>query len=243
MLLLYPVIFLTGLVVGLVIGLKQAPKTTNTANTTNTQRTNTSIVPNTNSTIVINSVPTNSADNLNALFANANSAQQNANVANTNTANANTIFNVNTVNTNNGNANGNTNRTIGDGEYLQLDAATLAQFDQLKISTKKALVDQSLPLEDIQRQQDLIDLKYDLKAYYALHQAYPSTSGKLYRLDRSSKDPLYQAMKLFYGSGYNEHIDPQSPTYYYGYTSDGKTFELTCYIVSQKKAFILHDTP
>lgn len=226
MLLLYPVIFLTGGIVGLVIGLKQSGATVaNTANDQANVRVNSTIVPTTNTPLIINSAPVETSnDNVNL---NANADETNINSA---------------ANTNAG-ANGNTNATIGDGEYLQVDKTALTTLQAEQESSKVSLVDDSLAPTDIIRQKDLVDLLYHLKAYALLHNSYPTTGGKLYRLNRSDKDPLYTAMKKFYGPGYNEHIDPESPTYYYGYLSNGKTFSLTAYLVSKKQVFTLYDTP
>lgn len=197
MLLLYPVIFVVGLSVGLVIGLRQG--NANASNTNQNQNANSAtIIPNAN------------------------------NVVNTNTTNANVNGILN-----------NSNSALNGGDFLEIDAETQATLDQQEQQEKSTKVDQSTSLTDIVRQQDLITLKYSLKAYEIVNEKFPNTLGEQIRLDRSSKDTLYQALKEFYGGSYNEPIDPEHPTYYYGYTSDGKTFELTTYLVSQNKVFIV----
>ncbi|MBI2984780.1 MAG: hypothetical protein HYY50_04105 [Candidatus Kerfeldbacteria bacterium] len=158
--------------------------------------------------------------------------------------NANAVINKNTSNANlsvngilgNGNA-------LNSGDYLAIDSATQAELNRQEQRDKERLVDQSSSLTDIFRQQDLISLKYRLKAYYAVKRAYPSTGGKQIRLDRGTADVLYQTLKDFYGGSFNEPIDPEHPTHYYGYTSSGQNFELTSYLVSQQKVFIIKDTP
>lgn len=140
----------------------------------------------------------------------------------------------NRVNTNTSNANVNV-AILNGGDFLKLDAATQAELNQQEQADKENLIDQSVSLTDVVRQRDLITLKYDLLAYFAVNESYPSTSNVQIRLDRKSGDTLYQALKDFYGGSYNEPIDPEDPTYYYGYTSDGTSFELTTILVSKNK--------
>ncbi len=178
--------------------------------------------------------------------------KQGKQVPNVNTANTqapvtivpNANTNVNTSPTTNANVNvssviTNTNNALSGGGYLELDAATQASLNQAAEKDKNTLVDQSASLPDIVRQQDLITIKYNLQAYYEVNQSYPSTKDKQIRLDRGASDVLYQALKTFYGGSYNEPIDPEHPTYYYGYTSDGKSFELSAYLTSKSKPFVL----
>lgn len=206
--LLYPVVLAVGLVVGVVIGIKQAqnnPALLGNQNT-NQPKINSTIVPNANTRV-------NPVVNTNA-----------------------TGLNVNAVNTN---VATNVNSPLTGGDYLRIDAQTQARLNQDEQQEKESTVDQTASVSDILRQQDLISLKYDLKAYFAVRQAYPSTSGVQVHLERAAGDAFYAAMKDFYGGSYNQPIDPESPIYYYGYKSDGRTFELSAYLVSQKRAFIL----
>lgn len=170
--------------------------------------------------------------------------QQNANAAKVNSSvipNANTNVSTNTtnLNTNVSNVFLNTNDILNGGDYLELDAATTASLLQQQQAEEAQLVDTSGTVEDQLRQKDLIALKYNLKAYYIVNSSYPSTSGAQIKLDKSATDIFYTAMKDFYGGSFNERIDPDSPTYYYGYTSSGASFTLTCYLVGPKKAFVL----
>lgn len=75
---------------------------------------------------------------------------------------------------------------------------------------------------DTLRKSDLADLKAALKAYYQANQTYPVATTTLKTSDAASAlsvlVPTYMT-KL--------PVDPLSPTYYYGYKSDGKTFEIT----------------
>lgn len=202
--LLYPVIFVVGLSVGLVVGLQhQAKNTNNVSNTenTNVQFTNASIIGGNKNTVVINAPVTNATTNT------------------TNTSNTNTFFR--------------------SGDYLKIDPTAQAALDQQKAADLETLVDKSAEFTDILRQQDLLELRYTLLTYFSVRQKYPDTGGLQIKLDKSETDTLYSDMKDFYGGTFYEKIDPQSPTYYYGYTSDGSTFTLTCYLVSKKKAFIL----
>lgn len=75
---------------------------------------------------------------------------------------------------------------------------------------------------DSTRKIDLSNIKTALKKYYQANQSYPVATTSQKTLDPSTVlttlVPDYLA-KL--------PVDPLSPTYYYAYTSDGKTFELT----------------
>lgn len=170
--------------------------------------------------------------------------QQNANAAKVNSsvipnANTNVLTNTTNLNTNVSNVFLNTNSILGGGDYLQLDAATTANLQQQQQAEELQLVDTSGTVQDQLRQKDLIALKYNLKAYYTVKSIYPTTKGVQIRLDKTSTDIFYSAMKEFYGGSFNHRIDPDSPTYYYGYSSDGTSFTLTCYLVGEKKPFVL----
>lgn len=196
MILLYPVVFLVGLAVGIIVGIRQGEQSAQ-ANT-NMPRVNSSVIPNANTRV------------------NTNTVEANVNVDN--------VFN---------------NVSLGNGDYLKLDAATQASLTSREQQDKSQLVDQSVSLTDIVRQQDLITLKYRILAYFAVNKSYPSTDGQLIKLDRGENDVLYQSLKDFYGGSFNEPIDPEYPTYYYGYTSDGVTFTLTGYLTTTKQPFKL----
>lgn len=169
-----------------------------------------------------------------------------------NTANTNTTPIVTTnarivpTNTNTSSANVNTplsNTAIGQGEYLQLDAATVAALNQQEQQDRASVVDQSAAVPDILRQEDVLSLKYNLQAYYSLKKSFPSTTGQQIHLERQADNIFFQAMKEFYGTTYNLRIDPESPTYYYGYASDGQSFELSAWLPSKNKPFILKNLP
>ena len=76
---------------------------------------------------------------------------------------------------------------------------------------------------DATRKSDLASIKAALKKYYQANQAYPIATAVQKTSDATTAlkvlVPTYIA-KL--------PVDPLSPTKYYGYKSDGKTFELTC---------------
>ena len=76
---------------------------------------------------------------------------------------------------------------------------------------------------DAQRKKDLIDLKTYLKKYYQVHQKYPLATTM-----QKTFDPNTTLIALVPEYFSKLPVDPASPTYYYGYKSDGKTFELTC---------------
>jgi len=75
---------------------------------------------------------------------------------------------------------------------------------------------------DSTRKIDLSNIKTALKKYYQANQSYPvaTTSQK-------TLDPSCVLTKLVPNDLAKLPVDPLSPTYYYAYTSDGKTFELT----------------
>lgn len=75
---------------------------------------------------------------------------------------------------------------------------------------------------DTTRKKDLVDLKAALKKYYQAQQSYPVAATSQKTSDATS------ALSVLVPTYIAElPIDPLSPTYYYGYKSDGKTFELT----------------
>lgn len=156
-------------------------------------------------------------------------------------ANTNVKTNTSNANTNVSNAFSNSNFSLNGGDYLRLDAVTQNTLNQQKQTDLQRLVDQTAGLTDIIRQQDVIELKYDLLAYHAVEGTFPSSNSQLYKLDRSENDPVFTAMKTFNGGSYNERIDPEAPQYYYGYTSDGTHFTLTSYIVSKQRVFQVED--
>lgn len=158
--------------------------------------------------------------------------------------NANTRVSTNTVNANTNVSNAFTNlsnSSVATADYLKISATTQAQLDTQQQHDLDTLVDQTVSVTDIVRQRDLIAIKYSLKAFASVEGQYPSTSGQLIRIEGKSDEVMYTAMKAFYGGSYNLKMDPESPTYYYGYSSDGSSFTLTAYLVSKKKAFTLTD--
>ncbi len=157
-------------------------------------------------------------------------------------ANTNVRTNTTNANTNVSNAFLNTNIGLSGGDYLKLDAATQTSLAQKKQNELDRVVNQSLGLTDIIRQQDVIELKYDLLAYQAVEGKFPTSNSQVYKLDRNANDPLYAAMSKFNGGTYYERIDPESPQYYYGYTSDGTHFSLTSYLVGPKTVFTVTDS-
>lgn len=172
-------------------------------------------------------------------------AEQNRN---RNFSNAKIVSNLPTNSNVNRNSNTNTSNTNGSilntnifrsGDATKLDATTEAKLLADKQLELETVVDKTADLADVLRQQDLIDLKYTLLAYHAVRGEYPSTENRPIRLERTADDIFYTAMKDFYGGSFFEKIDPQSPQYYYGYTSDGQTFQLSAYLVSKQKPFYL----
>lgn len=150
--------------------------------------------------------------------------------------------NIPTVNTNTSNAFVNiSNSSVSSAGYLKIPATTQTALDTQQQKDMDSLVDTTASVTDIVRQRDLIAIKYTLKAYASVEGSYPSTSGAATKIEGTSDEVLYAAMKTFYGGSYNLKIDPESPTYYYGYTSNGSSFTLTCYLTSKKKAFTLTD--
>jgi hypothetical protein len=213
--LLFPVILAVGFVIGLVVGIKQGENTV-IANTANVNRKTSTIVPNANARVNTNTVNVNTQTSTNATNANNN--------ANTNSA----FVNI-------------SNTSIGGGDYLKLSAATQTALEAQQQKDLDKLVDNTASVTDIVRQRDLIATKYALKSYTSVMGNYPTTGGQATKIEGKAGEVLYAALKQFYGGSYNLKIDPQSPDYYYGYTSDGTTFTLTAYLTSKKKAFTLTD--
>src|SRR3972149_1972584 len=78
-------------------------------------------------------------------------------------------------------------------------------------------------INDETRKKDLISLKNALKKYFSEKGEYPKSEAMLKTSDKTSV--LYQALVPTYLESLAD--DPQAPQYYYGYKSDGTTFELT----------------
>lgn len=77
-------------------------------------------------------------------------------------------------------------------------------------------------VNDAKRKEDLSNLKTALKQYYTATQSYPVAATTEKTLDSV-------ALKVLVPDYITAlPVDPLSPTYYYGYKSDGITFELTC---------------
>lgn len=72
------------------------------------------------------------------------------------------------------------------------------------------------------RKEDLSSLKTALKAYYQANQTYPVAATTQKTSDATSALSVLAPTNIA-----QLPVDPLSPTYYYGYKSDGKTFELT----------------
>ncbi len=156
-------------------------------------------------------------------------------------ANTRVISNTSNANTNVSNAFANVNSSLSSADYLKITPATQAALDSQKQTDLSTVVDQTASVTDIVRQQDLVATKYALKAYASVIGSYPTTSGQLIKIEGKDGEAMYAALKTFYGGSYNLKIDPESPTYYYGYTSNGTSFTLTAYLTSKKKAFSLTD--
>lgn len=158
--------------------------------------------------------------------------------------NANVRVNTNAVsaNTNVSNAFLNINAAgLGSADALKISAATQADLDSRQQQDIARLVDTTASVTDQVRQRDVIALKYTLLAYTSVKRTYPSTDGRQIRLEAKDDNILYQALKTFYGGNFNLRVDPESPTYYYGYTSDGQTFGLTAFLVGKNNVFQLTD--
>lgn len=77
---------------------------------------------------------------------------------------------------------------------------------------------------DAIRKKDLASIQLALKKYYADNGNYPVSAVEVKTSD--SQSILAQALIPTYMSILPD--DPLAPQYYYGYKSDGRTFELTC---------------
>jgi len=77
---------------------------------------------------------------------------------------------------------------------------------------------------DAQRKRDLATLQSALIKYFADNSKYPEATSEIKTSDSSSI--LAQALVPAYITVLPD--DPLAPKYYYGYTSDGKSFQLTC---------------
>jgi len=78
-------------------------------------------------------------------------------------------------------------------------------------------------VNDETRKKDLGDLKTALKRYYAEKSSYPQSPTMIKTSDKTSI--LYGALVPAYLEKLPD--DPLAPQYYYGYKSDGQSFELT----------------
>ena len=144
------------------------------------------------------------------------------------------------ANTNVSNAFANiTNTTFGSGDYLKLSANAKTQILADRQQALDHSIDTTVSVDDQVRQQDLYNIKFDLKEYFTVEQAYPSTSGIEIKVEVATDNILNEKMKEFYGGQYYLRIDPKSPTNYYAYKSDGSSFTLSAYLVSTKKPFTL----
>ena len=81
------------------------------------------------------------------------------------------------------------------------------------------------------RKSDLAALKVALKAYYQANQAYPIATTA-----QKTSDAATALSVLVPTNIAKLPVDPLSPTYYYGYKSDGKTFELTAVLEDKTTA-------
>ena len=77
---------------------------------------------------------------------------------------------------------------------------------------------------DAQRKRDLATLQSALIKYFADNSKYPEAASEIKTSDSASI--LAQALVPAYIAALPD--DPLAPKYFYGYTSDGKTFQLTC---------------
>lgn len=139
--------------------------------------------------------------------------------------NANAATKVNSNQNGNLNTNLNVNSSSSINEALpgfyQVDATVLEELTNEK---RKELARVSEVGTDQVRAEQLIEMKYDLKLYFSVFERYPTSNG-VEKLDGRS-DSLNLALEDFYGSR-RSFVDPQYPSYYYSYESDGKTFRLT----------------
>ena len=85
---------------------------------------------------------------------------------------------------------------------------------------------------DATRKEDLGKIKDALKKYYQANQAYPEAKT----VQKTSDPNCILASTLVPTYLDKLPVDPSSPTYYYGYISDDKTFELTAVLEDQTDA-------
>src|SRR5207244_1139527 len=109
--------------------------------------------------------------------------------------NTNVKTNTTNANTNVSNAFSNTNFSLNGGDYLKLDAAAQTQLATNHQQEASRVIDQTASLTDIIRQQDILELKYNLLAYQKVEGKFPTTNGQVIHLDRSEADILYVAMR------------------------------------------------
>lgn len=76
-------------------------------------------------------------------------------------------------------------------------------------------------VKDAERKEDLSNLKTALTKYYTATQSYPVAAT----IEKTNNPVALKVLIPDYITALP--IDPSDPTYYYGYKSDGKTFELT----------------
>lgn len=79
-------------------------------------------------------------------------------------------------------------------------------------------------VNDETRKKDLANIKNGLKKYFNDKASYPVSSAAVKTSDQTS--PLYQALVPTYIESLPN--DPLAPSFYYGYKSDGQSFEITC---------------
>jgi len=89
-------------------------------------------------------------------------------------------------------------------------------------TTTTPVVTDTANANDKLRKSDLEDLKVALKKYYQANQTYPIATTA-----QKTSDATSALSVLVPNDIVKLPVDPLSPTYYYGYKSDGKTFELT----------------
>lgn len=89
---------------------------------------------------------------------------------------------------------------------------------------------------DGERKKDLIEMKYDLLVYFSVYQSFPKAPIPV-KLD-GTNDALNAAFAEFYGISRN-FLDPQHPSYYYMYQSDGSSFTLSAFNSIEKKQMIV----
>ena len=156
-------------------------------------------------------------------------------------ANSRVLTNTVEVNTNSAGSFSNLSNAAKNGDYLKISAQTQANLDAAQQADVNKIADSGENVQDIVRQRDLISLKYSLKAYYSVEGSYPVTSGQAVKIENQGTDPLSVALKDFYGGTFAAKVDPESPTYYYSYQSDGQHFTLTCWLTSKKTAYLVTD--